>query len=210
LDIFYSYRGLPLKWHYPIGLLYDLLSDGSAEMLPWGIAVHFYDPFPVQTIIRMLTHDSPRETFMATVKQADYIRCGGSSRSYMAMLSKSDQSRLWDGLWSDNFERFWQANSKLLQQQRQAFNIPLRIYQTPLIDSAMNWPPPIQELVSSTRTDGKETTVGDLLESVTPVEKRPAAAAAVLHGVEIPLETPLCWLSENCAYADGFLHVVLR
>jgi hypothetical protein len=33
---------------------------------------------------------------------------------------------------------------------------------------------------------------------------------STLHGIEIPLETPLLWLSTNMAYPDMFLHIVLR
>lgn len=38
-EVWFSYNEVPLKWHYPIGLLFDLLaSDG---VLPWTIIVHF-------------------------------------------------------------------------------------------------------------------------------------------------------------------------
>ncbi|XP_032194810.1 autophagy protein 5 isoform X4 [Mustela erminea] len=38
-EIWFEYEGTPLKWHYPIGLLFDLLASSSA--LPWNIIVHF-------------------------------------------------------------------------------------------------------------------------------------------------------------------------
>ncbi|XP_032131034.1 autophagy protein 5 isoform X5 [Sapajus apella] len=38
-EIWFEYEGTPLKWHYPIGLLFDLLASSSA--LPWNITVHF-------------------------------------------------------------------------------------------------------------------------------------------------------------------------
>ena len=43
-EIWLDYKGTPLKWHYPIGLLFDLyVSDGSENSanLPWCLNVHF-------------------------------------------------------------------------------------------------------------------------------------------------------------------------
>ena len=38
-EIWLEYEGQPLKWHYPVGLLYDLYAQDS--QLPWNITVHF-------------------------------------------------------------------------------------------------------------------------------------------------------------------------
>lgn len=31
----------------------------------------------------------------------------------------------------------------------------------------------------------------------------------IIHGIEVPLETPLQWLSEHFSHPDNFLHIVL-
>lgn len=38
-EIWFSYNGSAIKWHYPIGLLFDLLV--TDDVLPWQVTVHF-------------------------------------------------------------------------------------------------------------------------------------------------------------------------
>ncbi|TMS10866.1 Autophagy protein 5 [Larimichthys crocea] len=45
-EMWFEYEGTPLKWHYPIGVLFDL--HASNTVLPWSITVHF-KPFMKST-----------------------------------------------------------------------------------------------------------------------------------------------------------------
>lgn len=45
-----EYNGQPVKWHFPIGVIFDLCM-GSDIQLPWNIIVHF-DKFPESQIFR--------------------------------------------------------------------------------------------------------------------------------------------------------------
>ncbi len=47
-----------------------------------------------------------------------------------------------------------------------------------------------------------ETTMPDMAARIDP--------KVVLHGVTVPLDVPLLWLSHNMSYADNFLHLVIR
>jgi autophagy-related protein 5 len=60
-----SYEGVPLKWHYPLGLLYDLYSgsepfsadektedNGNQGKLPWKLTVH-YSGYPVEQLVKL-------------------------------------------------------------------------------------------------------------------------------------------------------------
>lgn len=49
-EMWLDYNGQPLKWHYPIGFLYDLYC-GSDSQLPWTLTVHF-TKFPESILLR--------------------------------------------------------------------------------------------------------------------------------------------------------------
>lgn len=106
---------MPLKWHYPIGLLFDLYAgaepatrsntpnpdaqvDGSP--LPWRLNVHFGD-WPVEDLVRldpdgMVMNDA----FINSVKEADFLR-NGTAKGIMS-LSKEDSSGLWKAVENGN------------------------------------------------------------------------------------------------------------
>jgi len=43
-----EFNGIPLKWHYPIGVLLDIYFNDI--QLPWNIVVHF-DKFPENVLM---------------------------------------------------------------------------------------------------------------------------------------------------------------
>ncbi|KAI8823435.1 autophagy protein Apg5-domain-containing protein [Fimicolochytrium jonesii] len=223
-EIWYSYKGTPLKWHHPVGLLCDYhlgteTNGAGAVPLPWYITVHFSN-FPTVELIRMQPKqhlETARDSFMSLVKEADYLRNGTIKR--VMGLSKNDQTQLWDALVSHNYNAFWDVNSQLVTQENSIPKyIPLRIH---ILGRAV-----IQEPVPSVDDNlDKEYSLHDVLGRLIPdvfgggpedaaeggfapsAERKPAA---ILHGIVIPLDTPILWLSRNCSYPDGFLHFVVR
>lgn len=117
-DAWLSFEDVPLKWHYPLGLLYDLFSGaepadldppGQGESagasqatveastgrahIPWKLTIHYTD-FPFDQLIQLdLEGLTMRDTFINSVKEADYVR-NGSARTVMS-LSKEDSDNLW-------------------------------------------------------------------------------------------------------------------
>lgn len=106
-DAWLSFEDVPLKWHYPIGLLFDLhpgirnddadpdLSSekDSEEILPWKLTLH-YTNFPLDQLIQMdPDHKVLLDTFINSVKEADFIR-NGTAKVAMGM-SKGDSDTLW-------------------------------------------------------------------------------------------------------------------
>lgn len=47
-EMWLEFNGIPLKWHYPIGVLLDIYSNDI--QLPWNIVVHF-DKFPENVLM---------------------------------------------------------------------------------------------------------------------------------------------------------------
>lgn len=112
-----SFEGVPLKWHYALGLLYDLFSGAEpvdfdqhrredlatsqitvetasgSSPLPWRLTVHFTE-YPGDQLIQIDADGRAiLDSFINSVKEADFIR-NGSARTVMSM-SKDDSDNLW-------------------------------------------------------------------------------------------------------------------
>ena len=110
-DGWFSFEEVPLKWQYPLGLLYDLFSglspsqasgmdvhdhsssDDTMGQLPWRLTLHFTN-WPEQSLVRpdaegKMLHDA----FINSVKEADFLR-NGTAKGIMS-LSKDDSTKLW-------------------------------------------------------------------------------------------------------------------
>lgn len=122
----FSFEGVPLKWHYPVGLLYDLYAgaepaeaagdnDGGGKgrdegigsrgnddeteavgPLPWRLELHFSD-WPSETLIRLDADGRVvHDAFVNSVKEADFLR-NGTARAIMS-LSRDDSFGLWEAV----------------------------------------------------------------------------------------------------------------
>ncbi|CAJ0766859.1 17047_t:CDS:2 [Entrophospora sp. SA101] len=130
-EIWYDVDGTPLKCPPP---------------LPWSVTVHFKD-FPADKLIRAQAIDATQDFFMSMIKEvgADFLRNGTTKK--VMNLSKNDQTQLWDGLWSKDYDKFWSVNYRLVINDGQVpRHIPLRIY---LPDNC----PVIQEAISPLNED---------------------------------------------------------
>ncbi|XP_007032217.2 PREDICTED: autophagy protein 5 isoform X4 [Theobroma cacao] len=88
--IWFEYRGLPLKWYIPTGVLFDLLCAEPER--PWNITVHFRG-YPGNVLIPCDGEDSVKWSFINSLKEAAYI-INGNCKNVMNM-SQSDQLELW-------------------------------------------------------------------------------------------------------------------
>ncbi|KAG0246440.1 autophagy protein 5 [Mortierella sp. GBA43] len=165
---------------------YDFEGRGmNGSLLPWKVTVHFQN-FPTDKLIKSQAIDSCQDYFMSMIKEADYLR-NGSTKKVMNM-SKSDQTQLWDGLWSNDYDRFWEMNHKLIMNDgAMAKSVPIRIY---LPENC----PIIQEPVSP---------IDEKIETGSPV------ASAMIHGIIPSLDMSAVWVSQNMSYPDNFLHLVI-
>lgn len=122
-DAWISIEGVPMKWHYPLGLLYDLYSgaepvnldkhsDGSSQTvdetvtragkpLPWRLTIH-YTGYPGDQLIQLDSEGrAVLDSYINAVKEADFIR-NGSAKTVMSM-SKDDSDTLWRAVQTREF-----------------------------------------------------------------------------------------------------------
>ncbi|MBN3305702.1 autophagy protein 5 isoform X3 [Amia ocellicauda] len=201
-EMWLEYEGTALKWHYPIGLLFDLHASNTS--LPWSITVHFKN-FPEKDILHCPCNSVIEAHFMSSIKEADALKHKGQVINEM---QKKDHKQLWMGLQNDKFDQFWAMNRKLMEYPTEEGGfryIPFRLYQT------MSDRPFIQKLFRPVTTDGQPNTLGDLLKEVFPAAVTPDDGQkkyhVVIHGIEPMLETPIQWLSEHLSHPDNFLHI---
>ena len=126
-DGWFSFEDVPLKWQYPLGLLYDLFSGaspsqasdmeihdhsssgGTEEQLPWRLTLHFTG-WPEQSLVRpdaegKVLHDA----FINNVKEADFLR-NGTAKGIMS-LSKDDSTKLWNAVQERMFRETFSIRS---------------------------------------------------------------------------------------------------
>ncbi|XP_069582387.1 autophagy protein 5 isoform X1 [Ranitomeya imitator] len=203
-EIWFEFEGIPLKWHYPIGLLFD--QHASNTSLPWSITVHFKN-FPSKDLLHCQSKEVVEAHFMSSVKEADTLK---HKSQVINEMQKKDHKQLWMGLQNDKFDQFWAINRKLMEYlpEEGGFRyIPFRIYQ------ATSERPFVQKLFRPLASDGKPHTLGDLIKEVCPAAVTPEDGEkkyqVMIHGIEPLLETPLQWLSEHFSYPDNFLHITI-
>ncbi|KAK3015396.1 hypothetical protein RJ639_006890 [Escallonia herrerae] len=88
--VWFDYKGLPLKWYIPTGVLFDLLCAGPE--IPWNLTVHFRG-YPGNILTPCDGEDSVKWSFINSLKEAAYI-INGNCKNIMNM-SQSDQVDLW-------------------------------------------------------------------------------------------------------------------
>ncbi|XP_019172021.1 PREDICTED: autophagy protein 5 isoform X1 [Ipomoea nil] len=106
--IWFEYKGLPLKWYIPIGVLFDLLCAEPER--PWNLTVHFRG-YPGNILTPCEAEDSVKWSFINSLKEAAYI-INGNCKNIMNM-SQSDQSELWRSVVNRNLEAYLRVSSKL-------------------------------------------------------------------------------------------------
>jgi len=199
-QMWFSYRGSPLRWHQPIGLLYDLLcSAGDGQELPWEITVHLTS-FPVDQLLPLHTRDQVETVFMSALKEADQLKHSGK---VVSLMQKKDHNQLWLGLTSDKFDQFWAINRKLMEPSGAAEegfkHIPVRFHVGGVDNSGQATSNIVQRLISPSLSLGE--VIRDMGWS--------SEARVVTQGVTPDASTPILWMSRHLSYPDNFLHIVI-
>jgi len=202
--MWFSYNGTPLRWHHPIGLLYDLLVSGSPDhdpALPWQITVHV-SQFPADTLLPCHTREHVESVFMSSLKEADQLKHSGK---VVSQMQKKDHNQLWLGLTSDKFDQFWAINRKLMEPSsggtglEDTFkHIPARFYVGGLDNSGSVNSTILQKLINP------GLSLAEVLETLGW-----SNAKVITQGITPDDNTPILWMSRHLSYPDNFLHIVV-
>jgi len=201
-SIWFDYKGTPLKWHHPIGALFDLLKGGddgldNDEGLPWQLTVHF-SSFPTQQLIPCESREVIESHFMSALKEADQLKHAGR---VVSSMQKKDHLQLWTGLQNDKFDQFWAINRRLMECPGGEDNfkhIPIRFHVASNTSVVQKLVKPLSE------GTGTILTIGELREQMYPQSQ------FVIQGVRPSGDTPLQWLSQHLSYPDNFLHIAVH
>ncbi|KAF9007969.1 autophagy-related protein [Cyathus striatus] len=118
---FETEEGALLKWHWPVGLIYDThtvaasvrnpISSLNSMTTPLRLILHLASP-PTEKLLLSPSTESCKQAFMGQLKEADFIRWGNTKR--ITGLRKAEQDGLWEGIKDHNFDDFWRVASKVI------------------------------------------------------------------------------------------------
>ncbi|CAM6114107.1 unnamed protein product [Calypogeia fissa] len=118
--IWFDHEGLPLKWHIPTGVLFDLLCAEPER--PWKLTVHFR-AYPTELLSPCDGEEAVKWNFINAMKEASYVMYG-NIKSVMNM-SQVDQIELWKSVVKGDLENFDHISTRLRPGSNSG-RIPLR------------------------------------------------------------------------------------
>jgi len=205
-EMWFESDGIPLKWHYPFGVLYDTYGNGQ---LPWNITVHF-QRFPVESLLRCPSDDIVKWHFSQAIKESNYIKYGNTN--IINDLGESDSNSHWAGFKNTDYSKFWSVNIRLFNVY-EIRKIPIRIFKSDQ-----------QKLITQesfpafkNEENSELTTLLDLLSHTFPeilIQNENGEFGLthkiIIQGVEPNLDMGLLWLTCNLSYPDNFLYIILQ
>jgi len=208
-QIWFDFEDEPLKWHWPIGVLYDLLAN---ESLPWSLTVHFTN-YPSDKLLQCKSTEQVEQQLFQSIKEADHLK---HRKNLAGEMQKKYHKQLWQGLENDRFEQFWSINRKFMDNSPDdpIRNVPFRLYHKASIDGSVGMVY-LQRLCKPTKNSGERETLGDLLKDLSEEINQSIKDfnsddwRIVSHGIDLPPETPMLWCCVNFAYPDNFVHLCL-
>eukprot|EP00465_Bigelowiella_longifila_P006315 CAMPEP_0185252622 /NCGR_PEP_ID=MMETSP1359-20130426/1657_1 /TAXON_ID=552665 /ORGANISM="Bigelowiella longifila, Strain CCMP242" /LENGTH=306 /DNA_ID=CAMNT_0027834843 /DNA_START=35 /DNA_END=955 /DNA_ORIENTATION=- len=208
-DLWFDFDGKPLKWHYPIGVLFDLVhncgdKNSSATKLPLEITVHFTG-YPSELLpCRTLT--TVNEHFFHSLKEGCYLKYGTSS--IIMNMQKSLHLKMEQSLVTGDYRLYEEASRGWAVSESKCQKIPIRIMIGDGFDANTIKNRLIQPSLEMKDLEGKPFTLRSALKNIFPSLDL-TFVRAVIQGIKVPTETSLFYLAENMCHADQFLYICL-
>lgn len=218
-NIWFEYRGTPLKWNEPFGVSIDKLC-GSEVPYPVEITVHFLGEAPSKEVLPYAGMDDLKKAVLSDLRQAIFIQ-HGDNRAWAKMRMEQQQG-LWNAIQALDLDAYAEVKQAIAcQNLSKVKKLPIRLHigdcssgdPTTYSMQALRYP------ISPLR-GGEPVTVLDFLQEVMPALLGPgcngkefalkSGVELLVYGLSIPLETPLHWLALHAPCLDSFVHMVVR
>jgi autophagy-related protein 5 len=194
-DGWLSFEEVPLKWHLPAGLLYDLYSgtsghsqdnndkgnthsaleydDRIVESSPWKLTLHFTN-WPSEQLTKLDGEGKVlQDAFMNSVKEASHVR--HDTGQVVMSLGKDESIQLWTAVEKNDLNLFNTMNKKLLRPPGVPLrHIPLKVYLPSAAPSGSASMPSVghmkvvQSLITPNMSSRQSQTLGMALNSLLP------------------------------------------
>ncbi|KAL0583641.1 hypothetical protein ABG067_006454 [Albugo candida] len=198
-QVWFDHEGIPLKWHYPVGVLFDLfLTERNQQKprCPWKLGVHFHS-FPNRMVLPLENEKSIESHFMQSLKQSTFARLG-SSKLIMRM-SEAQQRQMWQSVVQRSGAKFNEAIKELYDTNTADSPIPVRLLvgNAPFVQLRVlpEEHGTLQKLLCWA-WNGSSTDAGNV-DNV------------MIHGVLVPTSLAVALVYRYFAYPDGFLYIVV-
>ncbi|MBX9718837.1 MAG: autophagy protein 5, partial [Microbacteriaceae bacterium] len=189
---------VPLKWQYPIGVLFDMY--GNPQSYPWKLILRFKD-FPEQLLRCEKGVETVRWHYMQVLKEASYLKFRTKAQVHRMPLKQ--QRNLWQAVSTipPHYDLFHQTIQPLAGDT--IISLAIRVLQPTKSNSFKQSP------VIPLNADGSEKTLKAVLQEILQTEFSPASQRVVIQGISAPLDSSIVWLSKICMHPEHFLWIVV-
>lgn len=188
-----AHKGVPLKWHLPIGVLFDSQADASA--LPWEVECFPRGAGPVPAVLLPDTSEAAvRSVFVNALKESVALRLG--TTSLLLDLGVADMDQLWSGIAERNYDLYRQVVVRL-RHEADMKGLPVRFVfrNEPVVGLPVS----------------PDATLEEALRDVFGADSAVGAGEGLVtaQGVPVPRGAPLRFLWKNLMHPDNFLYLVI-
>lgn len=219
-QVWFEYEGVPIKWHLPVGLLYDYLhlpsivDDRSNKSNELVLNLKFGNKadYPRDYIIPFIYNNSDqsinylkslKEVIVNQLKQSCFVM-NGNSKNVMN-LSEKNSNDLWSSIENHNFKVFQNLNKKIISNSNNLSKIPVRIY-------IPGFTAIIQAPIFPYKLDKEPTTLNDILiDNLPDFFGDVMIRQAYIHGIKVDqlYDQPIIEIWNIFKHLDNFLYIII-
>lgn len=205
--VWLEYENVPVKWHLPIGIMYDCLhlpSSSPDDRNEWKLSLR-YGEYPEEHLIPFKnTSDyigSLKEVVVNQLKQSCFA-LNGNSKNIMN-LSESKSNELCQSIVNHNLKSYAAINKRIVPPLSKIHKIPVKII-IPGFASTVQAP-------VYPNSNGKVTTLSDVLHQQLPEIFKNDLGVPYIHGIPVEnlVHTPIVKVWDLFKHLDNFLYITV-